>query len=112
MAIGKNLLAACMLVACLGSTGCIYNHTVMPLDVNFNETPVYQGRQGDWDSTWKTLRIPLLFVPGYVQFDWGSSGIADAARAQGMTEIYYADLETLSVLGVWRQQWAIVYGKQ
>jgi len=104
------LLAASLLIVCLGSIGCVYQHTVMPLDVNLNETPVYQGRQGD--DSWKTLRIPLIVVPAYVQFDWGSSGIADAAHAQGMTEIYYADLETLSVLGVWRQQWAIVYGKQ
>ena len=106
----KNWLAACLLIACLGSTGCIYSHTVMPLDVNLNETPVYPGRQGD--DSWKTLRIPLIVVPAYVQFDWGSSGIADAAHAQGMTEIYYADLETLSVLGLWQQRWAIVYGKQ
>jgi len=106
----RTLLAACMLIVCLGSTGCIYSHTVMPLDVNFNQTPVYQGRKGD--DSWNTLRIPLIVVPAYVQIDWGSSGIADAARAQGMTEIYYADLETLSVLGVWTQRWAIVYGKQ
>ena len=106
----KSLLAVCLLIASLGSTGCIYNHTVMPLDVNLNETPVYQGRKSD--DSWNTLRIPLIVVPGYVQFDWGSSGIADAAHAQGMSEIYYADLETLSVLGIWTQRWAIVYGKQ
>ena len=33
---GRALLAAGMLIACLGSTGCIYNHTVMPLDVNLS----------------------------------------------------------------------------
>jgi hypothetical protein len=53
-----------------------------------------------------------VVVPAYVQIDWGSSGIADAAREQGMNQIYYADLETLSVLGIWTQRWAIVYGTQ
>ena len=101
-------MLAAGLIACLGSTGCIYSHTVMPLDVNFNETPVHPGRKTD--DSWNTLRIPLVWVPGYVQIDWGSSGIADAARAQGMTEIDYADLETLSVLGIWTQHWVRVYG--
>jgi hypothetical protein len=52
-----------------------------------------------------------VVVPVFLQFDWGSDAIADAARDQGITEIHYADLEVLSVLGIWSQRWAIVYGR-
>ena len=31
-------------------------------------------------------------------------------RKVGMTQVYYADLEVLSVMGVWTQRWIHVYG--
>ena len=100
------------LTVCLvGATGClsggIYTHVTEPLDLNLDHTPVHDGRQGE---SWKTLRVPIsgwLFI----QVDWGSDAIADAARRVGITTIHYADLETLSVLGVWTQHWAVVYGE-
>jgi hypothetical protein len=36
--------------------------------------------------------------------------VHDGGRA-GITTIHYADLETLSVLGIWTQRWAVVYGE-
>ena len=100
-------LAVCL----VGATGClsggIYTHVTKPLDVNLNHTPVHDGGRGD---SWKTLRIPITSGL-FIQFDWGSDAIGDTARRAGMTTIHYADLETLSVLGLWTQRWAVVYGE-
>ena len=92
----------------VGATGCVYMHVTEPLDVNFDNTPVHDGRPGH--ESWNTLRIPvpvMLMFP----FDWGTVAIGDAAREAGMTTIHYADLETLRVVGIWTQRWAIVYGE-
>jgi hypothetical protein len=96
------------MVCLVGATGCLYTHVTQPLDVNFDNTPVHDGRRGD--EAWNTLRIPVsLFL--VIQVDWGTDAIGDAAREAGMTTIHYADLETLSVLGIWTQRWAVVYGE-
>jgi hypothetical protein len=93
-----GLLSLCLL---LPGCGLIYTHVVIPLDINADDAPVQEinGR-----SDWKTFQY-------FVRVDWNSSAIADAAHAAGITRIYYADLEILSILGgLWSQQTAIVYG--
>ena len=46
-----------------------------------------------------------------VQLDWDTNALAEAARAGGITTMYYADEEVVSILfGIWQQRWAIVYG--
>jgi hypothetical protein len=99
-----RILAACALLA--GAPGCmsglIYTHVTVPLDVNLDRTPVSTKEARDSANT----------LQYYLRIDWGSDGIGDVARRHGFTRIDYADLETLSVLGVWKQQWAHVYGQR
>ena len=95
-----------LLATCLGllpgcGVGLIYTHVVVPLDLNQDVTPELElaGK-----SDMRTFQY-------FVRFDWNSAAIADAARAAGITHIYYADMEILSVwFGVWEQRTAIVYG--
>ncbi len=47
-----------------------------------------------------------------MRVDWGSDGIGDIAKRHGFARVDYADVETLTVLGVWTQQWARVYGER
>jgi TRL (tRNA-associated locus)-like protein len=98
--------AACAALLGLSSGGCItgliYSHVTVPLDVNLDRTPV---REESSRESWNTLRY-------YLQFDWGSDGIGDVAKRHGFERIDYADLETVSVLGVWSQHWAVVYGQR
>ncbi len=83
-------------------TGLVYTHVTTPLDLDFNNTPVVRaGAEGDV----KTLRFR-------VRFDWGSRGIGEIAKEYGFEEVYYADLETFSVLRVWTRQVVHVYGIQ
>ncbi len=93
-------LAALVCPGCLG--GVIYSRVTVPLDVNFDATPVHTERA---TGSWNTLQY-------YVQVDWGSDGLGDVAKKHGFTRIYYADLETLSVFGIWTQRSAHVYGER
>ena len=94
------LLAPLVATGCL--SGAIYTHTTVPLDVNLEATPVYDERAR---GAWNTLNY-------YVRVDWGSQGIGDVAKKHGFARIYYADLETVAVLGIWTQRYAHVYGER
>lgn len=83
-------------------SGLVYSHVTRPLDVNFDQTPVHAERA---QSSHKTVEY-------YVRVDWGSTGLADIGKAHGFDKIHYADLETLSILGFYRQRWAHVYGER
>jgi hypothetical protein len=87
-------------------TGCvnglIYTHVTRPLDLNFHQTEVHQEQSRD---SWNTFQY-------YLRVDWGSAGLGDIAKKNGFTKIHYADLETLSILGIWTQSYAHVYGER
>ncbi len=89
-----------LLFACLLTSSCIYSHTVTPLTVNFQNTP-----SGDTSGTGNTKTLTY-----YVDIKWDINGIGAVAKENGIDEIYYADLETLRILGYWRQDWVHVYG--
>ncbi len=86
-------------------TGCgqarVYHHVTLPLDVNFNNTPV-----ADSASSGDIKRFQY-----YVDVQWDSNGIGDIARQAGMSKIYYADRTVMSILGVWTQVFVTVYGE-
>ena len=101
------------LVLCLfGTTGCvgglIYSHTTIPLDTDLHRTPVHGGGRVE---SWKTLVIPLFYVDGQIEFDWGDVSIAKAMEEAGVETVHYADLETRRILWVWTQRWVHVYGE-
>jgi hypothetical protein len=90
-------------------TGLIYTHTVVPLTTNFRGTPVFTGKLNEGESDVKDLRIPW---PVSMDVRWHSNAIGDIAKREGIEEIYYADIEHLSVLfSIWRQDTVHVYGK-
>lgn len=82
--------------------GLIYTHTIVPLTKDYHATPV-PGGGGRGDT--KHLQL------SYVNVMWDSNGIGDVARQLGLQEIDYADLERLSILGIWTQEWVHVYGR-
>lgn len=101
--------AAAVLVlgaACLPLVGCvrgfIYQHTVQPLSFDFRNTPV-ADRSGKSDV--KRLEVYRA------NFVWDSNAIGDIAKQHGFETVYYADLETINVIGVWNQYKVIIYGK-
>ena len=47
-----------------------------------------------------------------VQIDWGETGLGAVAKKHGFKRIYYADLETFSILGIYTRRTAHVYGEK
>ena len=82
--------------------GILYTHTVQPLTINQLQTPV-TGIEGQ--SEIKHIQL------SYFGIMWGDTALGDVAREKGLKELYYADLEYLSVLTIWRQYTVHLYGK-
>jgi hypothetical protein len=85
--------------------GCIYTHTVEPLTLDMHRTPVVSTQK---EGSLKVISLPL----SYRLIAWDSAAIGDIAKQHGFKEVYYADLETLSVFfHVWNQYTVHVYGQ-
>jgi len=85
------------------ASGWLYSHTTVPLDANYDATPVLGNTsRGD---------IKKL---SYASFDieWGDSGVGGIVERSQLAEVYYIDIEVLSVLGIWTQRWVHVYGSE
>lgn len=98
----KRLICALALLLPGCTTGLVFTHTVRPLSTNFDATPVGEREQ---EGDVKNLRVYN------VEVQWDSNAVGDVAREHGFEELYYADLETFSVLGVWTQRTLHLYGR-
>lgn len=98
-AVGLLAGAAALLSAC-SPYGIIYTHKIEPLTTDYHDTPA-TSVQGKGD---------VKEISYYVRVLWNCNGIGDIAKRHGFEKVYYADLETLSVFGIWKQEWALVYG--
>ncbi len=87
--------------------GCIYKHTVEPLTLDMHRTPVSSFEKQD---SIKVIALPPVWNSQDL-VAWGNAAIGQVAKEQGMKEIYFADIETFSVLRVWNRYTVHVYGK-
>ncbi len=102
----KFLLNLTALVVVLVLSGCgagaLYTHTYQPVTLDMNHTGTSStAAEGDI----KHIQFNIVSVA------WGSAAIGDVAKKQGMKELYFADLETFKILGIWNQYTIHVYGK-
>ncbi len=96
------VLVAAVLIMPACSVGLIYTHTYRPLTLDMNHTEIIPSSQiGDI----KHIQFSWVGVA------WDSDAIGDIAKKHGVNTIYFADLETLSVLTIWNQYTVHVYGK-
>lgn len=99
-------MAALLLAGCAPPYGLIYSDTVAPYSTKFNETPA--GTRRCVISSHQ-IREPVTGRNIYAE--WTSSFILNEARKAGITEIYYMDKRTLSVLfGIYRRESLLIYG--
>jgi TRL-like protein family len=86
------------------ATGVLYTHTFQPLTLDMHRTPVAH--------TEKTGSIKLITCPrGIGLVAWDSAAIGEVAKKQGLREVDFADLETLSILRIWNEYTIHIYGK-
>jgi hypothetical protein len=80
-------------------TGCVYMHTQVPMDRDFNETRL--GAKHGKASTHSLLWLVA----------WGDAGTRAAADNGGITVIRHADWEMHSILfGLYSRSTTVVYG--
>ncbi|MDG2148441.1 MAG: TRL domain-containing protein [Planctomycetota bacterium] len=96
-----------LLAISLSGCGLIYTHVTKPLGTNFTAQQIeaFDGVSLHGRSSSKHLSGARL------QVEWGNRGIGQLAKEMGLHKIYFADIETLSVLGLWRQRWIHIYGE-
>ena len=98
------LVLILFIIGCRGFSprGIIYTNIVTPLDVNLSQTP--KGvNQCEENIKHLSLR--------YVSMSWDSAAIGEIAKQNGIEQVYFADIETLSVLMIWSQYTVHIYGK-
>ena len=103
----RLIIITAILVFALLLSGCgiglIYTHTVEPLNPNMHHTEMTPtSGQG-------AIKQIALYN---ISVTWDDDSIGSIAREKGLTELYYADREILSVwFGVWKQETIHVYGR-
>jgi hypothetical protein len=102
------LLLSVLFFASACTNGVIYTRTTRPLVRNMNHTArasekVYGNSQ--------LIKEPIS--GSGVSIEWASHALGDVAKKEGLYQIHYADIETLSILGgIYRKKTLIVYGEK
>ncbi len=97
--------------AAFTSAGCvsgfIYTNVTEPLSTDMDKTP-----RGEKTFSIDTKELKEPFTGFGLSAEWDSRAIGDAARRGGMEIVFFADLQTISILnGLWKQQIVRVRGK-
>ncbi len=85
----------------ISPSGYLFTKVTTPLDVNFSQTP----------SGIKKGKSSVKHFHYYVDVMWDSNAIGETAKEYGFETIYYADIETLSILGYWKMYTVHVHGE-
>lgn len=102
MKLARSTIALALCVLASGcARGALFTYVTEPLTTNLNRTPVVADR-----ASGSAKRIQY----NSYRIDWGTMAIGEIANRVGFETIYYADLTTLTIAGVWIQRWVHVYG--
>lgn len=98
---GLVILAFILTVMGCSPKGFLFTKSTMPLDIDLSRTP-----RGSRHGEGKVKHIHY-----YVDLMWSNNSIGDIAKQNSMNTVYYADLETLSVLSIFNMYTVHIYGK-
>ena len=100
LCLGMLALSGC------GPIGWIYTEKTEPFVIDMNATKV-GSKMAELSS--KEIHEPITAAG--IGIEWKSRAIGEAAKKHGITDVYFADIQTTSVLGgVFRMQTIQVYG--
>lgn len=104
------LAAAALALLLLPGCGILYRHVTKPLDLNLQGESVHIDngerralRNAESDTRHLTINSARV--------EWGNRGIGYLAKRFRMSQVNYADRETMTILWFWRQEWVHIYGK-
>jgi len=108
----KILLLSALLLLCGMCTGCVYGllytNTTEPLVLNMDRTP-----RGPDQAFLDTKQVKGPFSGVNLSAEWNSKAIGDAAKKAGIKKIFYADMQTFSILGgLWKKETVRVRGEK
>ena len=102
------LLAQTLCCGCLAPRGLLVTYSTVPYHLPM-EKPAVRASKRCWVEMTQ-LREPL--TAARLSVLWGSQAATDAAARADMTELRYADLQTLSLLnGIYIRRRLIFYGE-
>lgn len=85
--------------------GAVYSHVTFPLTADLNQTPAGIDTGGG-----KVIRIKEPFSGYGIYAEFNSNAIGEIAKKHGLKKVYHADIERLSILGIWRHDKVVIYG--
>ena len=100
------LLTGCGLAPRSAISGYIYEHYRKPYTVDLKNTPVAWKSGGG-----KVVEIQEPFSGYGVSAEFNSNAVGDIARENGISRVYWADMEYFNVLGIWKEQRLYIYGE-
>jgi hypothetical protein len=87
--------------------GAVYTRVKFPLTTDLNQTPAAVDT-----GNGKIVRIKEPFSGYGIYAEFNSNAIGEIAKRHGLKTVYYADIERLSILGIWRHDEVIVCGEK
>jgi hypothetical protein len=87
--------------------GAVYTRVKFPLTTDLNQTPAAVST-----GNGKIVRIKEPFSGYGIYAEFNSNAIGEIAKRHGLKAVYYADIERLSILGIWRHDEVIVCGEK
>jgi predicted enzyme related to lactoylglutathione lyase len=87
--------------------GAVYTRVKFPLTTDLNRTQAAVDTGGG-----KVVRIKEPFSGYGIYAEFNSNAIGEIANRHGLKTVYYADIERLSILGIWRHDEVIVCGEK
>ncbi len=86
--------------------GSVFRSVRTPLTLDLNNTPV-----GSLSGEGKVIHIEEPFTGAGMYSEFSTNAIADIAKKHGLKKVYFADIESFSILGIFRHQKLIIYGE-
>ncbi|MGW8185636.1 MAG: hypothetical protein ACWGNK_00160 [Desulfobacterales bacterium] len=87
--------------------GAVYTRVKFPLTADLDQTPAAVET-----GNGKIVRIKEPFSGYGIYAEFKSNAIGEIAKRHGLKTVYYADIERLSILGIWRHDEVIVCGEK
>ena len=88
-----------------GSTSATTENTML-----INKTPLMTDTQIQ-QRAGKVIKFTEPFSGYGIYTELNTNAIADIAKRHGMNEVYFADMEILDILGIWRHNKLYIYGR-
>lgn len=104
-----RVLPLCFILFLSGCVrGILYSSVTDPLDIDMHNT-----RRSDESAMGGSYKVQEPLTSLRISSEWSSRGMADIATHFNFRRIYYADIETFSILmGIYENKNVIVYGER